>query len=115
LATKIRLKRMGTKKRPFFRIVAIDSRRAVSGAALEILGHYNPIVKPGQVVVNEEKVYHWLDDGAEPSDTVASLFTQIGLTQKYHAKKAGQDISAMEVKSTIVEHTKKKKAKKKAD
>ena len=115
MSTKIRLKRMGTKKRPYFRIIAIDSRRAVNGPELENLGQYAPIEKPGRVTVREDKVYRWLDQGAEPSDTVAALFTQIGLTKKYLAKKAGQDVSAVELKTTIIEKPKKRKPKKKAE
>jgi len=115
LATRIRLKRLGTKRRPYFRIVAIDSRRAVGGPVLDNLGQYVPIEKPARVVVNEERAFHWVDEGAEPSVTVAALFSQIGLTQKYLAKKAGQDVSAMELKGTITEHPKKRKPKKKAE
>lgn len=115
MATKIRLKRMGSKRRAFYRFVAIDSRRAVSGPELEILGHYAPIEKPAKVVVDEEKVFKWLDDGAETSDTVASLFTQIGLTKKYLARKAGQDVSEMTIETTITERSKKRKARKKAE
>ncbi|MCP4570526.1 MAG: 30S ribosomal protein S16 [FCB group bacterium] len=115
MATIIRLKPMGTKKRPYYRIVAIDSRRSVGGAILDNLGQYAPIEKPGRVVVNEEKVFKWLDEGVEISDTVSSLFTQIGLSQKYQARKAGQDISEMEVKTTITEKPKKRKSKKKTE
>ena len=106
---------MGTKKRPYFRIIAIDSRRAANGPALEILGQYAPIEKPGRVTVHEEKVYRWLNNGAEPSDTVAALFSQIGLTAKYLAGKAGQDTSTMELKTTITEKPKKRKPKTKAE
>lgn len=106
---------MGTKKRPYYRIVAIDSRRSVGGPILDNLGQYAPIEKPGTVAVNEDKVFKWLDEGAEISDTVSSLFTQIGLSQKYQARKAGQDISEMEVKTTVTEKPKKRKSKKKAD
>jgi small subunit ribosomal protein S16 len=106
---------MGSKRRPYFRIVAIDSRRAVSGAILENLGHYAPIEKPGKVIVDEEKTYKWLDAGAEPSHTVASLFTQIGLTKKYLARKAGQDVSDVILETTITEKPKKRKSKKKAE
>ena len=115
MATKIRLKRMGTKKRPYYRIVAIDSRRAVGGPVLENLGQYAPIEKPGRVVVKEDSIFKWLDDGAELSDTVSSIFTQIGLSQKYQARKAGQDISEMEIQTTITEKPKKRKSKKKAE
>lgn len=115
MATKIRLKRMGSKRRPYYRVVAIDSRRPVNGPVLENLGHYAAIEKPAKVVVNEERVFAWLDDGAQPSDTVASLFTQIGLTKKYLAAKAGQDVSEMTIETTITEKAKKRKPKKKAE
>ena len=115
MATKIRLKRMGTTKRPYYRIVAIDSREAVKGSALDNLGQYSPMDKPGKITVNEEKAFKWLDTGAEPSDTVAALFAQIGLTRKYMTRKAGGDISGMEVKSTITERPKKRKVKAKAE
>ncbi len=106
---------MGTTKRPFFRIIAIDGRRAANGPELENLGQYCPLDKPGKVTVREDKIYRWLDQGAEPSDTVASLFSQIGLTKKYLAKKAGQDISTVELKTTITEKPKKRKPKTKAE
>ena len=112
MATKIRLKRMGTKRRPYYRIVATDSRRAVRGPVLDTLGHYAPIEKPGKIVVDEGKVFKWLDDGAETSDTIKTLFTQIGLTEKYAAQKAGNDVSGMEIKTTITERPKKRKSKK---
>jgi small subunit ribosomal protein S16 len=115
LSTKIRLKRMGAKKRPFYRFVAIDSRRPKSGQFLEQLGQYAPIEKPAAIKIDEERIYYWLDQGAEPSDTVASLFSQIGLTEKYLAKKAGKDVAGMEIKSTITERPKKRKTKKKTE
>ena len=115
MATIIRLKRMGTKKRAFYRIVAIDSRRPSSAPYLDNLGHYNPIEKPGKILTHEDKIFKWLDDGAQLSDTVASLFRQIGLMAKYDAKKSGQDVAEMEVKTAITERPKKRKTKKKAD
>ncbi len=115
MATKIRLKRMGTKKRPFYRIVAIDSREPVSGPALEALGQYNPIEKPAKIVVHEDRIFKWLDDGAQPSETVAAIFRQIGLQAKYDAKKAGEDVAGMEVRTELTERPKKKKEKKKEE
>ena len=115
MATIIRLKRMGTKKRAFYRIVVIDSRKSVGGPYLENLGHYSPIEKPARVVTHEEKIFKWLDHGVQLSETVASLFSQIGLTQKYRAKMAGQDVSEMEIKTVITERPKKRKKKKKAE
>ena len=73
MAIKLRLTRMGTKKRPFYRIVAINSGTRRDGRPLDYVGHYNPMVEPVQVVFDMEKVKKWLDLGAEASDTVKSL------------------------------------------
>jgi small subunit ribosomal protein S16 len=69
----IRLRRAGSKKRPFFRIVVTDSRSARDSSFVEILGHYNPRTKPALVDVNRERVDFWLSKGASPSDTVRTL------------------------------------------
>ncbi|NOY27786.1 MAG: 30S ribosomal protein S16, partial [Oligoflexia bacterium] len=73
MAVRLRLTRMGRKKRPFYRIVAADSRSPRDGRNLEFLGHYNPMVNPSEIKVNLERVDYWLSVGASPSDTVASL------------------------------------------
>jgi len=78
VSTRIRLRRMGKKKQPFYRIVVADSRSARDARAVEELGTYNPQKRPGEVLVKEERVYDWLNKGAIPSDTVASLFRRIG-------------------------------------
>ncbi len=109
MAVKIRLRRMGAKKRPIYRLVAIDSRRAREGRFIDHLGHYNPLEKPATVTVNEEKVYDWLRKGAEPSDTVKSLFAQIGLNEKWELVKQGKDASGVEIKTFIAERNKKRK------
>lgn len=114
MAVHIRLRRMGKKKRPFYRIVAADSRRSRDGRFLEVLGTYNPIERPAVVAVKEERLTHWLNEGAEPSDTVSSLLTQIGFIQKYHKAKAGQDVTEIALKSTITERKKKTRKTKKA-
>lgn len=114
MAVHLRLKRMGTKKRAFFRIVAADSRRARDGRFLEILGTYNPITKPAEVKVFEDKIVKWLDQGAIPSDTVGSLLTQIGFGEKYSKLKRGEDVSGIELKTVIVERPKKTRKIKKA-
>lgn len=110
----LRLLRKGTKKRAFYRIVAADSRRARDGRFLEILGTYNPITKPAEVVVAEDKISKWLDDGAVPSQTVRSLFTQIGFLEKYAKAKKGDDVSEIALKTTIKERQKKTRKMKKA-
>jgi small subunit ribosomal protein S16 len=84
MAVKLRLKRMGAKKRPFYRIVAADSRSPRDGRFIELLGTYNPIVTPAEVKLEEEVVMKWLRNGAEPTDTVRDLLKQEGLLEKFH-------------------------------
>ena len=105
---------MGKRKQPFYRIVAADSRRARDGRFLEIVGTYNPITRPAEVNVAEDKLTKWLDDGAVPSDTVKSLLTQIGFTEKYLKAKKGEDVSEITLKTTITERKKKTRKVKKA-
>ena len=78
MATKIRLKRMGAKKRPFYRLVVADSRAPRDGRFIEIIGHYNPLTDPVELVVDKEKAAMWLARGAQPSDTVRRLLRQVG-------------------------------------
>ena len=72
----IRLRRAGSKKRPFFRIVVADSRAARDSSFVEILGHYNPRTKPAIVDVDKERVDYWLSKGAQPSDSVRTLMAR---------------------------------------
>jgi len=72
----IRLRRAGSKKRPFFRVVVADSRAARDSSFVEILGHYNPRSKPAVVNVDTERVRHWLGKGARPSDSVRTLIAR---------------------------------------
>ena len=114
MAVTIRLRRMGAKKRPMYRFVAIDSRRAREGRFVDMLGHYNPIVRPATVSIDEEKVFHWLKEGATPSDTVHTLFSQIGINEKWELLKQGKDASGVEIKTMIVERNKRSRKAKKA-
>ena len=75
----IRLMRAGAKKRPFFRMVAADSRRQRDGRFLEILGHYNPLTQPFELMVHKDKVQNWISKGAQPSEQVASLLRSLGI------------------------------------
>lgn len=79
MATKIRLKRMGAKKKPFYRIVVADSRAPRDGRFIDEVGTYNPNTNPASVELNAEKVQKWLSTGAQPSDTVKSLFKKAGV------------------------------------
>lgn len=82
MATKIRLKRMGAKKAPFYRIVVADSRSPRDGRFIEEIGYYDPLKKPSVIKVDKEKALDWLKKGAQPSDTVKSLFKQAGVMEK---------------------------------
>ena len=91
MAVHIRLRRMGKKKQPFYRIVAIDSRVARDGKYLDNLGTYNPRTEPAAVMVNNERAFYWLGQGAKPSDTVHNLFRQQGIMMRWHLQKRGLD------------------------
>lgn len=90
MAVKIRLKRMGAKKSPFYRIVVADSRSPRDGRFIEEIGTYNPLVDPSQVKIDEELALKWLKNGAKPSDTVRSLFSKQGIMEKFHNAKLGK-------------------------
>lgn len=83
MAVRIRLKRMGAKKRPFYKLVVSDSRKSRNSNFLDVVGYYRPLDNPVTVKMDEEKVLHWLDRGAEPSGTVKTLLSQSGIWQKY--------------------------------
>lgn len=87
MAVKIRLKRMGAKKRPFYRLVVADSRAARDGAFIDTLGHYNPISDPQELQIDEEKALEWLQKGAQPSDTAKSLLQRSGVMDKFVASR----------------------------
>ena len=87
MAVKIRLKRMGSKKRPFYRVVVADSRKPVSGGIIESIGTYNPIAEPKEVNINDDLALKWMHDGAKPSDTVRKLFSDRGLMERLHNEK----------------------------
>lgn len=90
MAVKIRLKRMGAKKSPFYRIVVADSRSPRDGRFIEEIGTYNPVAQPYQVTINEEAALKWLQNGAKPSDTVRNLFSKQGILEKFHNLKNGK-------------------------
>ena len=91
MAVKLRLKRMGSKKAPFYRVVAADSRSPRDGRFIETVGTYNPIVKEDNVTINEELVIKWLNNGAQPTDTVKSLLSKAGIMKKYADSKTKKD------------------------
>ena len=81
MAVKIRLRRMGAKKAPFYRIIVADSRAPRDGKFIDEIGYYNPLTEPVEVKINEEKANEWLSNGAQPTDVVKRLFTNAGLTK----------------------------------
>jgi small subunit ribosomal protein S16 len=87
MAVKIRLKRMGAKKSPFYRIVVADSRSPRDGRYIEVVGTYNPVTQPAKVDIKEDLVLKWLQDGAKPSDTVRNLLSKEGIMEKFHNAK----------------------------
>lgn len=76
---KLRLTRMGSKKKPFYRVIAADSKARRDGPFLEILGTYNPLTEPSEVRINSERAQYWLSHGAQPSPTVKKLLKIAGL------------------------------------
>jgi small subunit ribosomal protein S16 len=90
MAVKIRLKRMGAKKSPFYRIVVADSRSPRDGRFIETIGTYNPLTEPAQININEELALKWLQNGAKPSDTVRNLLSKQGILEKFHNLKYGK-------------------------
>lgn len=82
MAVKIRLKRMGAKKAPFYRVVVADSRSPRDGRFIEEIGYYNPTTEPTTIKIDEEKAVQWVKNGAQPSDIVKRLFTKAGINEK---------------------------------
>ena len=83
MAVKLRLKRMGSKQKPFYRIVAADSKSPRDGKFIELVGTYNPIKGKEVVTVDEEKALKWLNNGAEPTETVKNILRSQGIMKKY--------------------------------
>ncbi len=88
MTVKIRLKRMGKKKMPSYRVVVADSRSPRDGRIIENLGWYNPLVEPSAIHVNEEKVLGWLKNGAQPTESVALLLKRVGVMDRFEQTKA---------------------------
>ena len=122
MAVHIRLKRQGRRKRPFYRVIAIDSRSHREGREIERLGWYDPVKEGLSVEFKEDRIFHWLGQGAIPTDTVNSLMRQKGLAHKWHLMKTGvaEDHIATEMEAWAarqlekVEKAATKKAEKKA-
>lgn len=90
MSVKIRLRRMGTRGKPFYRIVVADSRTARDGRFIEALGYYDPRTDPPTIKIDEEKALLWLNRGAQPSDTAEALLKKKSIFQKFLAAKGGK-------------------------
>ena len=91
MATKIRLKRIGRRNRPFYRLIVIDSRKKRDGAAIEQIGWYNPIDPNNTYEINDERILHWLGEGAIPSNAVKKIMKREGLALRWHLMQEGVD------------------------
>lgn len=87
MSVKIRMTRMGSKKKPFYRINVADSRAPRDGRFIETVGTYNPLVAENQVTLKEDRIMEWLNNGAQPSDTVKNILSKAGIMQKFHEAK----------------------------
>jgi small subunit ribosomal protein S16 len=96
VSVKLRLRRIGRKKIPVFSIVAADQRKARDGRYIEDLGRYHPLREPAEVQLDEDRALYWLENGAQPSDTVRSILRRRGLLLHHHLKKKGESPSAIE-------------------
>ena len=90
MSVKIRMRRMGSKRKPFYRIVVADSRMPRDGRFIEEVGYYNPLTNSDEVKLEEDKIFEWLEKGAQPSDTVRSLLSKAVLMTRYHDAKYGK-------------------------
>lgn len=92
---RIRLRRTGMRGQPSYRIVAADKESPRDGKFLEILGYYNPRTEPATLEVKEDRVYHWLKNGAQLSESVEQLFRSIGLLERYARFNAGESLETL--------------------
>ena len=90
MAVKLRLKRMGSKQKPFYRIVAADSRFPRDGRFIETVGTYNPVANPAEIKIDKEVAIKWLNNGAQPTDTVKTLLKNEGILKEFASSKKGK-------------------------
>ena len=100
MAVRIRLQRHGKKRRPFYRLVAADSRSQRDGRFIERIGHYDPMTDPANIVIDAEKALKWLRTGAQPSDTAKDLMSKVGVWEQFINEKQGQPAPTPETEST---------------
>ena len=101
MSVRLRLRRMGRKKRPFYRIVAADQRSPRDGRFIEIIGHYDPLQDPHIVELKEDRIQYWLAQGAQPSSTVRSLLRRQGILHRLDMQKRGLEAEKIEEEMKI--------------
>jgi small subunit ribosomal protein S16 len=92
---RIRLRRVGLKGQPSYRIVAADKENARDGRFLEILGFYNPRNNPSSLTIKEERIYHWMKNGAQPTESVAQIFKSVGILERFERYKKGEELETL--------------------
>ncbi|HEY60548.1 MAG TPA: 30S ribosomal protein S16 [Anaerolineae bacterium] len=92
---RIRLRRTGMRKQPSYRIVAADKENPRDGRFLEVLGFYNPRTEPFTLKIKEDRVYHWLSQGAQPSESVVKLFNSVNLMDRFERFKSGESVNQL--------------------
>ncbi len=102
---RIRLRRVGAKKQPSYRIVAADLEHPRDGRFLEILGFYNPRTKPETIELHEDRIYDWISRGAQPSESVTKLFKTSGLQSRYERFKAGESLENLMAEAKTSQET----------
>lgn len=100
---RLRLRRIGLKKQPSYRIVAADSENPRDGRFLEILGHYNPRTDPATIHLDEDRIYDWMSKGAQPTESVAKIFRSAGLTERYDRFKKGEPVETLVAEAKVAE------------
>ena len=102
MAVSIRLKRLGRKRNPFYRVIVADSRTPRQGVAVDDLGYYDPMTEPVKIEINEEKALTWLSEGAIPTETARSLLSRIGVLKKF-SQQGQPDEEDKEEEATVEE------------
>jgi small subunit ribosomal protein S16 len=100
---RIRLRRVGSKRQPSYRIVAIEREAPRDSDALEILGSYNPRTNPEMITLKEDRIYTWLQNGAQPSDSALKVFQSAGLMARYERFKKGESIEILVEEARVAE------------
>jgi small subunit ribosomal protein S16 len=100
---RIRLRRVGGRKQASYRVVAADKESPRDGRFLEVLGHYNPRTQPETIHLEEDRIFHWLSVGAQPSISVEKLFKIMGTMERYERFKAGEDVEKLKEEGIAVE------------